>query len=463
MPRPENPIKEAVRDMRTAFATLQDGPEHPGRLLVKRGLSPDAACRDFALAHAAVPARPRSASEPAVLYRQPEGPDLLLGLYGCERRLRGWLPGLEAGGWPSAVAKLQPIAPRPAPLDQEKWKRVALSRLPFPKITPRDAGPYVTMGFVIAGQGGADLALSAHRMLVLDDTRLGISMLASRALRALGQAAWAEGRDLPISINIGVSPAVAVASATATAHLPQRFDKLTLAGALAGQAVAVAPGLAGAACLPDSEFVLHGRLSAQTCDETIGDRPAGVTMPEFLGYDGHAGAVLQVVEVTAITQRPGAVLQATLGPGREQSAILGLGGALAQALALPPDTPLRDLRYAPAGGGMLLLYAALAPGATARCDLGALTRHLMAVMPFTKTVIYVDEDVDLTCDEDVLWALTTRCTLARAVGMIEDLAPLRMDPSQTEAWVEATGHAPARCWIDATVPPGLENAAQRSF
>ncbi|NUB45456.1 UbiD family decarboxylase [Fertoebacter nigrum] len=449
-----------ARDMRAALAATSDS----GFFLAKHGLGPDAACADFACHHAGVPARPRGGSEPAVLYHQPRGPALLLGLYGCEARLKSWLPAWQGRQMPAVAAGLLPTPPVTRPLAQERWDSVALSRLPFPRITPRDAGPYVTMGFVMSGHGGPALALSAHRMLVLDDRHLGISMLASRHLRHRAQAAWDEGQDLAVTINIGVPPAVAIASATATAHLPGGFDKLSLAGALAQAPVAISDDATPS--LPQAEFVLHGRLTPRTCAETLGTRPPGVTMPEFLGYDGHAGAPLGVIEITAITQRPDAVLQATLGPGREQSAILGLGGALALALALLSRggcPPVRDLRYAPAGGGMLLLFVALAPGAAQECDLGQLARQLIGVMPFTKTVVFTDDDIDLTCDEEVLWAMTTRCNLAQATHAIAGLPPLRMDPSQTDAWRDATGLAPSRAWVDATVPMPLRQATARSF
>ncbi|MFZ5962392.1 UbiD family decarboxylase domain-containing protein [Thalassococcus sp. BH17M4-6] len=455
----------AALDLRAALATLRDCPADAGQFLLKDGFSPDAACTDFAYAHAGVPARPRSGSEPAVIYRQPHGPDLLLGLYGCEHRLKHWMPGLRGRPLPEACATLAPIPPVVAPVQHDSWEGVDLARLPFPRATARDAGPYITMGFVMTGQQGPGLALSAHRMLVLDDRRLAIFMLTSRHLRHRAQAAWSRGEDLPVTINIGVPPAVAVASATATAHLPPGMDKLSLAGALGGAPVALSGG--DAPCLAQSEFVLHGRLTPQTCAETLGDRPAGVTMPEFLGYDGHAGPPLQVIEVTAITQRPGAILQATLGPGREQCAILGLGGALAQSLALAARgglSQIADLRYAMAGGGMLMLYVALRPDAARQLDLARLARRLIEVMPFTKTIVFTDDDVNLACDEDVLWAMTTRCNLAQDTHAIDGLRPLRMDPSQTEDWHAARGGAvPTRAWIDATRPAALRAAATRSF
>ncbi|WP_425101108.1 UbiD family decarboxylase [Tropicibacter sp. S64] len=462
MHRPEPKTMEAACDLRAALASLRD-PAHPGPFVTKTGFSPDEACTDFAASHAGVPARPRPGPEPGVLYRQATGPDLLLGLYGCEARLKGWLPALAGRAVPDAVRRLAPLPPVPGTCDHIEAKP-DLTALPFPKITPRDAGPYITMGFVLAGKPGPGLALSAHRMLVHGPNRLAISMLPSRALRHLAKAAHDKGEDLPVSINIGVPPAVAVASATATAHLPEEFDKLNLAGALAGTAIAVARDKA--LYLPQAEYVLHARLTAKTTPETLGTRPKGVTLPEFLGYDGHAGPDLPIVEIDRITYRPGAVLQSCLGPGREQSSILALGGALALALSLRTHgglSQIADLRYSAAGGGMLLLYVSLKPGATRQLDLAQLAKRLIDVMPFTKTIVFTDEDVDLSSDEDVLWAMTTRCNPARDTHAIHGLPPLRMDPSQCPEWEAHGGASPCRSWIDATVPDALRNQTRRSF
>ncbi|MFW2543713.1 UbiD family decarboxylase domain-containing protein [Primorskyibacter sp. 2E107] len=462
MPRPEPQKPEAACDLRAALASLR-GPATPGLFHVKTGLTPDQACTDFAYEHAGLPARPRPGAEPAVLYKQRKGPDLLLGLYGCEARLRGWLPALAGRAIPQAVRSLSPLPPRSAPSDHIE-AALDLTALPIPQITPRDAGPYITMGFVMAGDTGPSLALSAHRMLVLGKDRLGISMLPSRALRHLAKSAHANGRDLPVSINIGVPPAVAVASATATAHLPEEFDKLSLAGALACEPVSLAHG--DAPFLPQSEYILHGRLTANTAPETLKDRPKGVALPEFLGYDGHAGPDLLVIDVDRITHRPNALLQSCIGPGKEQSSILALGGVLAIALALRTQgglSQIADLRYSAAGGGMLLLYVALQPGAAAQLDLAQLAKRLIGVMPFTKTIVFTDDDIDLSSDHDVLWAMTTRCTPARDTHAIHGLPPLRMDPSQCGDWEANGGTAPCRSWINATVPEALRTRTRRSF
>jgi 4-hydroxy-3-polyprenylbenzoate decarboxylase len=447
--------------MVAALDTLRKCPAKAGHFFVKSGLTPDEAAADFVVHHAGVPATPRGGPEPAVLYPQDNTADLLLGLYGCGSRIRSWLPGLADLTVPQAVSKLSPISPTKAVSDHEHWEKVDLGRLPIPKITDRDAGPYVTMGFILAGGDGQDLALSAHRMLVLGPDLLGVSMLTSRHLRHMAQDAWKQGKSLPISINIGVPPAVAVASATGTAHLPLQFDKLSLAGALAHEPIRLTEGGgSGAPYLSQSAFVLHGELLEETSEETIEPAPAGVTMPEFLGYDGHAGAPLHLIKLNGISQRPGAVFQAVVGPGREQSAILGLGGALSVALSVN-DRRIFDLRFSYAGGGMLLLFVALSDADGVQLE--SLARRMIEISPFVKTVIFVDQDVDLSSDEDIFWAMTTRANLAQDCHPVEGFSPMRMDPSQGLAWAEARGYAQTRCYVDATVPAACRMATTRSF
>lgn len=455
----------AATDMVAALNTLRNCPADAGHFFVNRGLSADAAAADFVKNYAGVPATPRGGPEPAVLYPQDGAPNLLFGLYGCDERIRSWLPGLAGLRIPQAASKLSPVPPIPATSEHQLWDRVDLGNLPLPKITVRDAGPYVTMGFVMAGADGQELALSAHRMLVLGPDLLGISMLTSRHLRHMAQEAWVQGKSLSVSINIGVPPAVAIASATSTGQLPSRFDKLSLAGALAQEPIMLsdAPN-GGAAYLTQSALVLHGELQEDTVQEAVEPAPPGVSMPEFLGYDGHANAPLHLIKLNAISQRPNAMLQAVVGPGREQSAILGLGGALSLALGLGScgeGAHIFDLRFSFSGGGMLLLFVALSDAHEVKLE--PLTRQMIEIFPFLKTVVFVDQDVDLSSEEDMFWAMTTRANLAQDCHPVEGFSPMRMDPSQSAAWAEAKGYSQTRCYVDATTPASCIPATTRSF
>jgi len=443
-------------------------------------LRPDRIALDFAQRFAGIPANSRSRAERAVLYRA-TGSDIpvLLGLYGCEDRVRSWLPGLPAKANAATAGELLERIEKPEHVDDPACQQrveiedVDLARLPVLRTTPRDAGPYLTMGMVHAHDPRTDeTALSVHRMLVLDRNRLAIWMVPGRRLRMMHEEVIQRSGRLPVSISIGAPPAAIVASALSSSVLHPGVGKLAFAGALAGAPVSVATGVSQPVpVLAESEIVLEGYLDQQVADESLSDRPdvsPDVSLPEFLGYDGEARSDLPVLTVTAVTTRQDPVYQAVIGPGREQSVILGLAGALSVALS-GNDADwqlLEDLHYSAAGGGMLMLTIAVRTGPVSSAGrLEHIARRIFDRHRFVKLIVFTDADVDIRCAEDVCWAITTRSNLGTDCTTLGGYRPLAMDPSQSEMWSRARGSdgGSIRTFVDATVPWELRATAVRSF
>lgn len=418
-------------------------------------LPADRIAADFAVRFAGVPATPHTRSEPAVRYTATgHGIPVLLGMYGDEERVRSWLPGLPARSTVDSVTELlsQRIAPAHVTEAPCRQQVSTLGSLPVLRATPRDAGPFLTMGLVHAGE-----ALSVHRMLVLDDCRLAIWMVPGRQLLALYEST----ERLPVSINIGAPPAALVASALSSAVLPPGMSKLEIAGALAGAPIATADGVSQPVrVLADSEIVLEGYL-----DGTLADEPPPVSLPEFLGYDGESRAGLPVITVTAVTTRRDPVYQAVIGPGREQSVILGLAGALSVALSGTDDDwrLIDDLHFCAAGGGMLtLIMAVRKKSAASDRRLSHIAERIFTQHRFVKLIVFTDPDVDIRNAEDVWWAVTTRANLGTDCTTFTGFRPLPMDPSQAPDWRGGHGGT-TRTFVDATTPFALSAATHRSF
>jgi 2,5-furandicarboxylate decarboxylase 1 len=70
--------------------------------------------------------------------------------------------------------------------------------------------------------------------------------------------------------------------------------------------------------------------------------------------------------------------------------------------------------------------------------------------PYLKTVVAVDDDIDLTRDSEVLWALATRFQPHRDVFIVVGLPGSLLDPSSS-----ASGTT-SRMALDATRGPGFE-------
>ena len=424
----------------------------------------------FANNFATSPAIAKDGPEPVVRYRH-ENSNVLLGFYGCEKRLKQLMPSIPDYINPITATELiaQSIDPQIVSghlNPQLEWENISLRQLPVLQATPSDAGPYITMGFVYArDDNSGQESISAHRMLLIDDNRLAIWMLPSRQLRALYQRAAKQGKPLPVTINIGVPPAVALASTLSGSMLPEGASKLSMAGALAQRTIRMAPARTQKTlCLADSEIVLEGEICHCSVPESVnGD----ISMPEFLGYFGSAQQQLPVVKITGITSQQSPLFQATIGPGKEQSIILGIGGALNAALAIAENSKIDvvNMRYAPAGGGMLLLYVSInQEHRFSEQQLTALSKSLIQANPFTKLIIYVDQDINIDSDTEVLWAMLTRSRLGQDCHSMNDFSPLPMDPSQKGIhWRGKQAGEAQRTFINATAPFDSKTDFQRSF
>ena len=75
--------------------------------------------------------------------------------------------------------------------------------------------------------------------------------------------------------------------------------------------------------------------------------------------------------------------------------------------------------------------------------------------PYLKTVIAVDDDVDITDDSDVLWAVATRFQPAEDIVMVERLPGSALDPSSTP------DGSTSRLGLDATRGPAFSAARIR--
>ena len=447
-------LRAAVADLRRR----DPGAHHRGPRLPDR----DAVAADYAERFAGVPATSRAVAEPVVEYPDDVAP-VLLGLYGDADRVRGWLPGHPRRVTPASVRDLLAAAIPPVPARRRaRALPVDLGALPVPRITDRDAGPYLTMGVVHASDDRGS-ALSVHRMLVLGPGRLAVWVVPGRGLGALLDRAG--GGPLPVSVNIGVAPAVMVAAAVNGRFLPAGVSKLDLAGALAGAPLAVAAGTTQPVpVLADSEIVLEGVLGPVTVDETLGAAVAG-SMPEVFGYHGRGVRDLPVLVVTGMSARPGARFQAVVGPGREQSVVLGLGGALSVALdgAGPGWSAVHDLHFPASGGGMALLVVALAKSGPADDAAPALLApRLFAAHPFVRLVVFTDTDVDITCAEDVWWAVATRTNLGADCVTSTGWRPVPMVPAEDPLW-QAARPGTGRSYVDATVPFAVRDLAARAL
>jgi 2,5-furandicarboxylate decarboxylase 1 len=395
----------------------------------------------------------------SVLFRAvgPERAELVGNVTGSRRRLAIAFDTDEAGLLPALAQRLaKPHAPikvlaREAPVQEVvlTGKDADLCALPVHLQHGEDGAPYISAGldfsfFPASGRTN----VGCRRIMLRGPRQAGIDLIAPSDLRANYLAAVSRGETLPVSFAIGSHPADFMAAVSATPPM----DELDVIGAVRGAPVPIVKCVSNDIWVPaDAEYVIEGFLDAKGHVEPEG--PFG----EYVGYYGLVKAN-PVFHVTAITRRKDALFQTVTIGGRylartdtaqlttvktESAAWAGLVTAIREPVAVFAT---------PSSGGMYNVRVSLrqrVPG-EARNAIAA----VFGSMAEAKHVFVFDDDIDVFSDEQVDWALATRCQGDRDVIVASGFRVVPLDPSLGGT---RTG---AKVGFDCTIPFGKRGSLE---
>jgi UbiD family decarboxylase len=316
---------------------------------------------------------------------------------------------------------------------------VDLGALPIIRHFAEDGGPYITNGIVVARDPDTGVRnASFHRMQARGKNRLGTSLHSRRHLWDYQRRAEARGADLDVSVVIGAHPLFHFGGGLWKG--PIDVDEYEVAGGFLGEPLEIVPGVTVDVEAPaDAEIVLEGRILS-------GVREPEGPFAEFTGYASERSTE-HVFEVSAILHRRDAIYQDIVG---------GMSAEHTTLLAVPQEARLlkvlrghypavRAVSYPQSGTCRLHCYISLNPAAEGQAKnvgLTALGEDLAL-----KLVVVVDDDVDVSRDEEVLWAVATRMQADRDLCVIPNAMGAILDPSTRNG-------ATAKVIIDATRPVG---------
>ncbi len=323
--------------------------------------------------------------------------------------------------WPMVRAALatrpQIVGKPPCQGEIFRGPDVDLARLPIQTCWPGEPAPLITWPLVITRppDGDADdtarMNIGVYRMQVLGKDRAILRWLAHRGGAAHHRAWAARGEDMPVAVAIGADPATIL---SAVLPLPETVSELRFSGVLRGERPRIAPALTVPLLVPaDAEIVLEGYASAT---ETAPEGPYG-------DHTGYYNSVenFPVMRITAITMRRNPVYLTTYTgrPPDEPSVI----GAVLNDLALPsmrrqmPE--IADVWLPPEACSYRMAIVSIKksyPGQARRVMMGFW--GMLPQFNYTKTIIVVDEDINVRDWRDVAWALATRMDSSRDVTVL---------------------------------------------
>lgn len=408
------------------------------------------------------------------------GARVAIGVVGCRKRV-GMLLGCEPEklGHKLNESLKNPVAPVTIPRDgvpcQEVVHRATdpdfdiRKLIPAPTNTLHDAGPYITMGLVYGADpetGEEDVTI--HRQCLQAKDEISIFFAPGRHIDAFRLKAEAEGKPLPISVSIGLDPAVYVAACFEPPATPIGFNELSVAGSLRNRPVEMVECLTvNAKAIANAEIVIEGELLPNRRVAEDQNSKTGLAMPEFPGYTGEANRSLPVFKVTAVTHRLNPICQTTIGASEEHVNLAGIPTEASILTVVEKAMPGRVLNVNAhtSGGGKFLAiiqFKKTVPADQGRERQAALCAF--AAFPELKSVILVDEDVDIFDTDDVLWAMMTRHQSDVDTIVIPGVRCHPLDPSQVPEMspsITAPGTS-CKTIYDCTVPFKMKKSFKRS-
>jgi UbiD family decarboxylase len=325
---------------------------------------------------------------------------------------------------------------------------VDLRRLPALRQHELDLGHYITAGHCITvdPESGVD-NVSVQRCAVRGPRALTFYPYPS-SHNARNVAKWeARGEPCPFALWIGHHPKVVLGAQAKLAHPQSHWGA---AGGIAGEAIRLAPSVTHGEKLrvpADAEIVIEGFVPP-------GVRVADGPFAEYTGYVGVQTAS-HAVEVTAITRRREALF-ADFGAGLEDHLVpenMAMEGRL--YAMLKPVAPALANVHVPFSGRRFHAYLQFRDP-----ERGEVRDALAAALGYRRlrTVIAVDEDIDLFDERAVLWAVATRVQWHRDALKIDGLTHPNLDPSLPPGAATIS-----KLGIDATLPPASGPGRPKPF
>jgi UbiD family decarboxylase len=331
----------------------------------------------------------------------------------------------------------QRIPPREVPKSQARFyqntktgDQIDLEALPIAKHWPLDGGRYAgTADCVITRDPDSGyLNIGTYRMMLQGKNQAGLYLSPGKDARLHITRAWQKGQAIQVAACWGIDPLFMVIGSQTFAKNVSEYE---YAGGVKGQPIPVVRGTTTDLLIPaNAEFVIEGVIRPNSV-KTEG--PFG----EFPGYYGRPEAGCPLVDVTSVHYRNKPILTNALMadyPSNEQSGFFSIIRSARiwddfDKLGIPG---IQGVYCHPAGAGgfgMTVLsleqrYAGHAAQAL------ALAAQVPGGAYYTKWIIAVDEDVDPTDINQVIWAMSSRCNPIEDIDILRNTWSTWLDPTQ---------------------------------
>jgi 4-hydroxy-3-polyprenylbenzoate decarboxylase len=352
--------------------------------------------------------------------------------------------------WRKRVKSIQPIEPRlvkSAPLfeNAQKGADIDLFKFPVPKWHELDGGRYIGTDDLVVTRDPEEkwVNVGTSRIMIHGRDHMGLHMSPGKHGRVHRDKSHAEGKALPIAVSFGHHP---INFLVASTDVPYRVNEYAYAGGITGQPLDIVAGpLTGLPIPADSEIAIEGEVAP---NDFMPEGPFG----EWTGYYASNQPAVPVIRVKAVYHRNDPILCGfpLLKPssGDNLHFSLMLSALIWNSLDEAGVPDVQAVWSHPSGGRFMTVLAIKQryPGHARQAAMIASQCRSGAYLG--RYVIVVDEDIDITNTEEVIWAISSR---SDPVDSIEILRRCWSGPLDPRIPVGEKGFN-SRAIIDATRP-----------
>ncbi len=324
------------------------------------------------------------------------------------------------------------VSPAAAPVNEIVLRddEIDLTAFPVPKFWPGDGGRYIGTGDITLTRhpDTGRINVGVYRQMLHGPRQVGLYCSPGKHGLLDREAWWARGEPCEVVAAYGVDPVLFMLGAQVFGANESEFD---VAGGIMGRGVELTDAACVSLPIPaHAEVVIEGVL-----------RPGNVApegpLGEFTGYYGRERSPQPVIEVKALHARRSPILTVAL-MAKYPSCEIGAYYAIMRSARILDDLERIGVpgvvgaysHPAAASGWGIVVVSLRQQYAGHAAQVLALAAQCPAAAYYTKWIIAVDDDVDPTDFNEVMWALSTRCHPADDIDFLRNTWSTGLDPSQ---------------------------------
>ena len=326
--------------------------------------------------------------------------------------------------WPRLAPRQ--VADGPVNEHVQRGDEVNLWRFPAPRWHPLDGGRYLGTGCLVIQRDPDSgwVNVGVYRVMVHDEKTAGLYISPGKHGRQILEKYWARGEPCPVAVCVGQDPLLFL---VAGLEIPYGVNELEVAGGLRGEPVEVLISEVTGLPIPArAEAVIEGWVPPGRMRD---EGPFG----EWLGYYAGGTRPAPVIEVAAVRHRTDPILLGNL-PSRPPNDDTYYRGILRSAMVWEEleaaGVPgVKGVWAHEAGGGRMWLTVAIEqryPGHARQAGLIASQCHAGAYA--NRYVVVVDDDIDVTNTDEVIWAMCSRVDPAEDIIVLKGNWSTPLDP-----------------------------------